>query len=135
MAKQQPGFGFTGSLHSVSAYKRKVMDTILIRAKGGPSKTMINSHPSFDLTRRNSSFPLPPQMNSSPAGPDNYRDGPSQPRRIGNLLTFIHGYKMPVRPVIRAGKYNDSCMMLRRYCFVPSQTAEQHQQQKYKECC
>jgi hypothetical protein len=29
------------------------MDTIIIRLKGGPSKRMIKSHPSFELTRRN----------------------------------------------------------------------------------
>ena len=53
MAGQEPGFGFTGSLHSISACKRRDMDTIIIRSKRGPSKRMINSHPSFELTRRN----------------------------------------------------------------------------------
>ena len=53
MAKQEPGFGFTGSLHNISAYKRKDMDMIILRTKGGPSKRMIKSHPSFDVTRRN----------------------------------------------------------------------------------
>jgi hypothetical protein len=45
--------GFTGSLHNISAYKGGDMDTIIIRYKGGPSKRMIKSHPSFELTRRN----------------------------------------------------------------------------------
>jgi hypothetical protein len=53
MAGQEPGLDFTGSLHNISAYKRRDMDTIIIRSKGGPSKRMIKSHPSFDLTRRN----------------------------------------------------------------------------------
>ena len=53
MAGQEAGFGFTGSLHNISACKRGDMDTIIIRSKGGPSKRMINSQPSFDLTRRN----------------------------------------------------------------------------------
>jgi hypothetical protein len=53
MAKQESGLGFTGSLYNISAYKRRDMDTIIIRSKGGPSKRMIKSKPSFDLTRRN----------------------------------------------------------------------------------
>ena len=53
MAGQESGLGFTGSLHNISAYKRRDMDTIIIRLKGGPSKRMIKSHPSFELTRRN----------------------------------------------------------------------------------
>src|SRR5258705_9463744 len=53
MAKQEKSIGFTGSLHNISAYKRRDMDTIIIRLKGGPSKKMIKSKPSFDLTRRN----------------------------------------------------------------------------------
>ena len=53
MAKQQPGFGFTGSLLNISACKRRDMDTFIIRSKGGPSKRMIKSHPSFELTRKN----------------------------------------------------------------------------------
>jgi hypothetical protein len=53
MAGQEPGFGFTGSLHNISACKRRDMDTIIIRSKGGPSKRMIQSKPSFELTRRN----------------------------------------------------------------------------------
>ena len=47
MAGQERGLGFTGSLHNISACKRKDMDTIIIRSKGGPSKRMIKSHPSF----------------------------------------------------------------------------------------
>jgi hypothetical protein len=53
MAKQESGLRFTGSLHNISAYKRRDMDTIIIRSKGGPSKKMIKSHPSFELTRKN----------------------------------------------------------------------------------
>ena len=52
MAKQQSGLGFTGSLHNISTYKRRDMDTIIIRLKGGPSKRMIKSNPSFELKRR-----------------------------------------------------------------------------------
>jgi hypothetical protein len=102
------------------------MDTIIIPSKGGPSKTMINPHPSFDLTRRNSSFRVSPNLRkptSVSPGPDNYRDGLSQPRNAVNLLNLFMAIKW---------KYNDSCMTLRRYCFVPSQTAEQHQQQNIK---
>ena len=53
MAKQEPGVGFTGSLHNIPAYKRKDMDAVIIRSKGGPSKRMIRSLPSFEMTRRN----------------------------------------------------------------------------------
>ena len=53
MAKLEPGFGFTGSLHNLSAYKRKDMEKIILRTKGGPSKRKIKTLPSFDLTRRN----------------------------------------------------------------------------------
>ena len=53
MATQEPGLGFTGSLHNISACKKRDMDTVIIRSKGGPSKKMIKSHPSFDLTRKN----------------------------------------------------------------------------------
>jgi hypothetical protein len=53
MAGQEPGFGFTGSLHNISAYKRRDMDTIIIGSKGGPSKKMIKSYSSFELTRKN----------------------------------------------------------------------------------
>jgi hypothetical protein len=53
MAGQEPGFGFTGSLHNISACKRRDVDTIIIRSKEGPSKRMIKSHPSFDLKRKN----------------------------------------------------------------------------------
>jgi hypothetical protein len=41
MAGQEPGFGFIGSLHNISACKRRDMDTIIIRSKGGPSKRII----------------------------------------------------------------------------------------------
>jgi hypothetical protein len=37
MAGQEPGPGFTGSFHNISACKRGDMDTI-IRSKGGTSK-------------------------------------------------------------------------------------------------
>jgi hypothetical protein len=53
MAGQEPCLGFTGSLYNISAYKRRDMDTIIIRSNGGPSKRMIKSHPSFELTRKN----------------------------------------------------------------------------------
>jgi hypothetical protein len=53
MAGQERGLGFTGSLYNISACKRKDRDTIIIRSKGGPSKRMIKSHPSFEMTRRN----------------------------------------------------------------------------------
>ena len=53
MAKQESSLGFTGSLYNISACKRRDMDTIIIRSKGGPSKKMIKSHPSFELTRKN----------------------------------------------------------------------------------
>ena len=36
MATQEPGFGFTGSLHNISACKRRDVDMIIIRSKGGP---------------------------------------------------------------------------------------------------
>ena len=52
MAGQEPGFGFAGSLHNISACKKRDMDTV-IHSKGGPSKTMIKSHPSFEVTRKN----------------------------------------------------------------------------------
>src|SRR5258705_12505726 len=52
MAKQETGLGFTGSLHNISAYKRRDMDNIIC-LKGGPSKRMSKSKPSLDLTRGN----------------------------------------------------------------------------------
>ena len=52
MAGQESGLGFTGSLHNISAYKRRDMDTIIIRSKGGSSKKMIKSDSSFELTRQ-----------------------------------------------------------------------------------
>jgi hypothetical protein len=87
MAKLEQNFGFTGSLLNISAYKRKDMDTIILRMKGGPSKRMIQKHPSFDLTRRNNKefggrsraskwimdvlYPLKPLADYNIAGPLN----------------------------------------------------------------
>jgi hypothetical protein len=53
MAKLEPGFGFIGTLGNVSAFKRRDMEKVIIRTKGGASKQKIKSHPHFDITRRN----------------------------------------------------------------------------------
>ena len=53
MAKLAPGFGFTGSFGNLSAYKMRGHDQIILRGKGGPSKTKISTSPSFEITRYN----------------------------------------------------------------------------------
>src|SRR3979490_2115183 len=53
MAKLEPGFGFLGGMSNVSAYKRKDMEGIILRRKGGPSKKKIKTHESFVVTRKN----------------------------------------------------------------------------------
>ena len=53
MAKLAPGFGFTGSFGNLSAYKMRGHDQIILRGKGGPSKTKIATSPSFEITRYN----------------------------------------------------------------------------------
>src|SRR6186997_3219130 len=47
------GFGFTGTLGNLSAYKMKGSDKIIIRTKGGASKEKIKKSQRFVNTRRN----------------------------------------------------------------------------------
>lgn len=44
---------FTGSLGNLSAYKRRGSDKIIMRTKGGASKSKIKTDPAFTLTRMN----------------------------------------------------------------------------------
>jgi hypothetical protein len=53
MAKLKGEFSFTGPLGNLSAYKRKDMDEVILRVKGGPTGTQIKNDPAFDITRRN----------------------------------------------------------------------------------
>jgi hypothetical protein len=53
MAKLEPGFGFTGTINNISAYKMRGSDKIILRSKGGPSKQKISRSPNFINTRRN----------------------------------------------------------------------------------
>jgi hypothetical protein len=53
MAKLEPGFGFTGTIANISAYKMRGSDKIIIRSKGGASKQKIRYSPNFINTRRN----------------------------------------------------------------------------------
>lgn len=43
---------FTGRLGSVSAYRMRGIDRIILRTKGGASKNQIKTSPAFDMTRR-----------------------------------------------------------------------------------
>jgi len=52
MARLTPGINFTGSLGNLSAYKMHGVERIVLRAKGGASKKMIQTSPSFENTRR-----------------------------------------------------------------------------------
>jgi hypothetical protein len=47
------GIPFIGSLGTLSAYKRKDSDKIILRGKGGPSKEQIKNGAQFELTRHN----------------------------------------------------------------------------------
>lgn len=53
MAFLDSGFDFTGSLGDFSAYRRRDMDKVIIRRKGGASKDKIKTWDSFENTRRN----------------------------------------------------------------------------------
>jgi hypothetical protein len=53
MAKLDGGFGFTGSIGNISAYKMRGSDKVILRSKGGPSKNKIKRSPNFESTRRN----------------------------------------------------------------------------------
>ncbi|MEJ1241413.1 hypothetical protein WBG78_24920, partial [Chryseolinea sp. T2] len=55
MAQLISGFQFTGSLGQLSAYRMKGSDKIVVRTKGGPSKSLIAKGKQFDITRRNNS--------------------------------------------------------------------------------
>ena len=49
---KQTGGDLTGKIGTLSYFKRKDMEGVIVRSKGGPSKRMVKSSPSFDLTRR-----------------------------------------------------------------------------------
>lgn len=53
MAILNNALGFTGRLQNVTAYKMKGSDKIILRAKGGASKTKIMHSPTFARTREN----------------------------------------------------------------------------------
>jgi hypothetical protein len=55
MARMTNMFGFTGSIHNLSAYRIRGSETIYIRAKGGPKKEQIKQQKNFELTRLNNS--------------------------------------------------------------------------------
>jgi hypothetical protein len=52
MAQLHKDFTFTGSLGNVSAYKRRGSDKIILRTKGGASKSQIKRSPAFEATRK-----------------------------------------------------------------------------------
>src|ERR1700730_6004332 len=45
-------FGFTGSLSNISAYTMRGHDKIVLRSKGGVSKSQIKTSPNFEATRQ-----------------------------------------------------------------------------------
>ena len=51
MAKLKSVLDFTGRLGTISAYKRKDIDGIILRAPGGASREKIKNSPSFERTR------------------------------------------------------------------------------------
>jgi hypothetical protein len=53
MARLTSDILFTGSLGSISAYKMRGSDQIILRRKGGPNPHHIKTSPSFELVRRN----------------------------------------------------------------------------------
>ena len=53
MARLHPNFMFTGSMMNVSAYKMQGSDKIILRTKGGPSKSKIKRSPVFEEVRKN----------------------------------------------------------------------------------
>lgn len=55
MAHLISGIQFTGSLGNVSAYRMKGSDKIVLRTKGGPSRSQVASGKQFEVTRRNNS--------------------------------------------------------------------------------
>jgi hypothetical protein len=54
MAILNGGFDFTGKMGNLSAYKRKDMDEVILRRKGGPSKKRVKEDPRLARTRENS---------------------------------------------------------------------------------
>jgi hypothetical protein len=52
MAQLHKDFTFTGSLGNISAYKRRGSDKIILRTKGGASKSKIKRSPAFETTRK-----------------------------------------------------------------------------------
>lgn len=44
---------YTGSVGDASAYRMHGTEKIILRQKGGPSKSRIKHHPNFEMTRRN----------------------------------------------------------------------------------
>ncbi len=55
MAKMYDLTGFTGSLSSLTAYKMRGVEGIILRTKGGPSKNRIKNSPRFESVRKNNS--------------------------------------------------------------------------------
>lgn len=53
MARITNGLQFEGSIGSMSAYKQKGSDKIILRTKGGPSKHKVATSASFAIVRRN----------------------------------------------------------------------------------
>jgi len=55
MAQMTSGFDFTGPLGNVSAYRMRGVEKVILRSKGGPTKSQIKSHKHFRVTRLNNS--------------------------------------------------------------------------------
>ena len=53
MAKLEGNIQITGSLDSLSFYKMRGSDKIIVRRKGGPSSKDVQQSPIFENTRRN----------------------------------------------------------------------------------
>ena len=52
MANLTGNFSFTGSISNLSAYKRRDLDKVILRTKGGARKEKIKKDPAFALTRK-----------------------------------------------------------------------------------
>jgi len=53
MAKALPGINFIGTIDGISAYKRRDVEGVIIRRKGGPSAKQVRSSGKFQRTREN----------------------------------------------------------------------------------
>jgi hypothetical protein len=52
MGKLASTVAFTGSIESLTAYKRQGVDGIVVQKKGGPTKKMVKTSPNYDVCRR-----------------------------------------------------------------------------------